>query len=397
MSSYTIIISICVILILSFFFNIIAKKTNIPSVLMLLVTGIVIKQVLIQYNLDPDLDQALEILGIIGLILIVLEAALDLKISKDKLGLILKATAIAVISLGVCATTFSLIFKLSIQNLDWINALMYATPLSILSSAIVIPSVSSLKEHKKELLIYESTISDILGIMLFYMVIGNADSQSGAEVVMDITLNLSLTFIVSIVSSVLLLLLFQNMRYFNTRFALFFSILILLYAIGKSLHLSSLIIILIFGLILSNHKFLAKGRLGKIFKKENIDHIFDDFKMMTEESAFLVRTMFFIFFGMSITLSSALSLQVISTSLIFIAIIYGSRYLILRYVIKENFTPELYIAPRGLISVLLFYSIPESFQVNEVESGILFFIIIITSTIMGVALVKDKIKKSHLK
>ncbi len=89
MNPYNFIIAAAGIVILSFLFNIIAKRTNIPSVLMLIVLGVIIQKTL----WDPDTSSAdsslmlvLEIIGNVGLIFIVLEAALDLKLKKDKLG-----------------------------------------------------------------------------------------------------------------------------------------------------------------------------------------------------------------------------------------------------------------------------------------------------------------------
>ena len=46
-------------------------------------------------------------------------------------------------------------------------AVIYATPLSIISSAVAIPSSAGLREQEKEFVVYESTFSDILGIMVF--------------------------------------------------------------------------------------------------------------------------------------------------------------------------------------------------------------------------------------
>ncbi len=86
LSSYGLIIAASVIIILSFFFGEIARETNIPSVLMLIVLGIGLK-----FGLDAiggagiDFFPFLEILGIVGLIMIVLEAALELKLKKEKI------------------------------------------------------------------------------------------------------------------------------------------------------------------------------------------------------------------------------------------------------------------------------------------------------------------------
>ena len=88
---YLLIIGASLIVILSYFFNLIGKKTNIPSVLLLIATGIVINQVFfVGTGTEIDFMPALEILGILGLIMIVLEAALDLELSREKLPLIFK-------------------------------------------------------------------------------------------------------------------------------------------------------------------------------------------------------------------------------------------------------------------------------------------------------------------
>ncbi|NNM18993.1 MAG: sodium:proton exchanger, partial [Croceitalea sp.] len=171
-SSYNLIIEVSLIIIFSFLFNGLSKRTNIPAVLMLIVLG-----VLLQYGLkfadagEVDFFPILEILGIVGLIMIVLEAALELELKKEKLMPILKSMAVAIIGLVLSAWIAALILYQFIPTMTMQSAWLYATPLSILSSAIIIPSVSGLKDHKKEFHIYESTFSDILGIMLFYFLI----------------------------------------------------------------------------------------------------------------------------------------------------------------------------------------------------------------------------------
>ena len=48
-----------------------------------------------------------------------------------------------------------------------------------------------------------------------------------------------------------------------------------------------------------------------------------------------------------------------------------------------------YLAPRGLITILLFFAIPKEFQNENFNSGILLYTIIVSCIIMAVALVKD--------
>ena len=86
LSSYNPIIGASIIVILSFWFNGVSKKTNIPSVLMLIVLGIILQYVMGYFIPNmPNFDGALEILGIVGLIMIVLEAALELELKKEKI------------------------------------------------------------------------------------------------------------------------------------------------------------------------------------------------------------------------------------------------------------------------------------------------------------------------
>ena len=58
----------------------------------------------------------------------------------------------------------------------------------------------------------------------------------------------------------------------------------------------------------------------------------------------------------------------------------------LKVILKENVFPEIMIAPRGLITILLYYSIPKEYQIEYFEEGVLFFIIIVTSIVMMIGL-----------
>ena len=129
-SSYNVIIAVSAIIILSFLFNGISKKTNIPAVLMLIVLGVVV-QYFIKYTSGslPDFFPILEVLGIVGLIMIVLEAALELKLRKADLFPILKSLLIALISLLVSTWAAAYILHEFIADMSWQTAWLYATPL----------------------------------------------------------------------------------------------------------------------------------------------------------------------------------------------------------------------------------------------------------------------------
>ncbi|MBW8048935.1 MAG: sodium:proton exchanger [Cytophagales bacterium] len=391
-NSYIFIIAVSVIIILSYFFNIFSKKTNVPSVLLLILMGVLIKLGMFFFDIKGiNLFPVLEVLGIVGLIMIVLEAALDLELKKEKWTIIWKSFSVALLAL--VATSFACAFVISyFIEMPRTVALIYAIPLSIMSSAIIIPSVENLMPGKKEFMIYESTFADILGIMFFYFLIGNAGESSAKVVVLDIIGNVSLTIIISIVISYALVLVFQNV---STQIKLFLliAVLLLLYSIGKLFHLSSLLIILVFGLVLHNHTLFFRGFLKKWLKTERVENILDNFRLITAESAFVVRTFFFVIFGITLSLSSLISFKVFLISALVVGIIYLIRFGGLKLFLRKDIKPQLYIAPRGLVTILLFFAIPEEFRVEGFDSGILLFTILATSIIMTFSLISHKKKE----
>lgn len=388
---YYIVIGLSVIIIFSHFFNVISNRTNIPSVILLLGLGIVIRTALNFFGYGSSLDfiyrfEILPVIGTMGLILIVLEAALDLELTKEKWPVIWKSFVVALFSLATTATIVAFILKYFLF-VDTFQAFLYAMPLSIMSSAIVIPSVTNLMEERKEFMIYESTFSDILGIMAFYFFLGNSDGGSAGAVITDVSLNIILTVLLSILISMVLVWVFHKMTS-HVKLFLVIAILMLLYAIGKLFHFSSLVLILTFGLMLNNPELFFIGKLRPLIKTENLKPLLRDFHIITLESAFVLRTFFFVIFGLTVALSGLFSIKVILVSVSVILVTYLLRYILLRMFKNDSVDPLLYITPRGLITVLLFFSIPAEYQSEDFDSGILLFTIIATSLIMTSALIK---------
>jgi NhaP-type Na+/H+ or K+/H+ antiporter len=395
-TSYNLIIEASVIIILSFIFGEVSRKTNIPSVLLLIALGIASKFALDAMGLGSiNFFPILEVLGIVGLIMIVLEAALELELKREKLVPIFKALVVALIGLLASAWVASMILKWSIPDMTTLQAWLYATPLSILSSAIIIPSVTGLRVHKKEFHIYESTFSDILGIMLFYFIAGQVEPVDGhSSGIGGFFISIGLTLAVALIASYAIVFIFQNIKT-HIKLFLLISILLLLYALGKKMHLSSLIIILIFGLVIANMKIFFQGKLAEWLKLEKASQIYQGLHVVTGETSFVVRTFFFVIFGLTISLASLVNGQVVLISLLIVLSIFIIRYILCRIFIGTDMLPQLFIAPRGLITVLLFYAIPAEALMPGFEAGILLFIIIATSLIMTFAMIADKSRTSQ--
>jgi hypothetical protein len=396
MSPYLIIIACSCVIILSFFFNIISKRTNIPSVLMLISLGIVIKLLMNMTSMrDKDLgiDSLLQILGNVGLVMIVLEAALDLKLERKKAGLLLQSFAVAAVSLVGSILGIAALFYYIFPGTDYYTACLYAVPLSIMSSAIIIPSVGGLQGAKREFMVYDSTFSDILGIMVFYFMLGEEGSEMGTTVG-GILSNLGITIVMSILVAYGLVCIFQHLK-MQVKLFLIIGVLMLMFAVGKYFHLSSLLTILAFGIVLNNTNIFFGGRLKKYFDAESVKPILHDFHNLTLESAFLIRTFFFVLFGISITLTSLYDWRVAVNGFAIVGILYAIRFVVLRFVAKNHVFPELWIAPRGLITVLLFFVIlkDERLNIPGFDAGLLLYPIIITSIIMTIGLITHRGEK----
>ncbi len=388
-SSNSLVIVGSLIVIVSYLFNLLARRFSVPSVLLLIGLGMALHGIVLLTGIhSPDLTPILEILGIIGLIMIVLEASLDLELTGEKRKLISRAFFAALVNLVVCALLIAGIMMLYIHA-DLTTGLLYAVPLSIMSSAIIIPSVENLDREKREFMIYESTFSDILGIMLFYFLISSMKAEGFGQMSLSILLNLTLTVIVSLVTSYFLIFLFQKIKT-ELKLFLLISVLILLYALSKAFHLSSLLIILVFGLILSNRHIFFPGKTRKYLDEKHLSAIFSNFKMITLESSFVVRTFFFVIFGFTIALASLANFRVWLVSIAILAILFGTRYAYFRLFIRNNFQPEVWMAPRGLITILLFYSIPETLAVEAFNTGVLLLVILATSLMMAFSLIRYK-------
>ncbi|RLD59905.1 MAG: hypothetical protein DRJ05_05695 [Bacteroidetes bacterium] len=384
---YILIIGISLLVILSYLYSAIAAKTKIPSVLLLLFTGMGFTAIYSSMGYElPDTKPGLQFLGIIGVILIVLEGSLELNIRRDKLGLIFKSFFSALIILLVSAFSIAGGIHLIYSELTFHICLVNAIPLAVISSAIAIPSVNQMEEEKKEFIVYESIFSDILGILFFNIVVSNETFQKesifwlGADFLIIISVSIIFTG---------LILLFINKTTMNIKFFLMLAVLILLYAFGKLAHLSSLLLILFFGLFLNNIQLVKSKKLHAFINIGKLRLGIDSFRVITNESAFLIRTFFFFIFGCSVSFALLYDFKIAITGSFIVAILYGIRYLYLRFLAKRNLYPELFIAPRGLITILLFYAIPEKYSIGLISEGVLFFVILVTSLIMMFGLMKS--------
>jgi potassium/hydrogen antiporter len=392
-STPSILIALALVVILSYLFNLLSRATRIPSVLMLLSTGLALRALSegpLQGRI-PDMQPALEVLGSIGLIMIVLEAALDLELVRENRKMIIGGLNLTLAEIGISVAFVAAILHFGLSA-DWSRSVVYAIPLAILSSAIIIPSVEHLRKRSvKEFMIYQSTISDILGIMLFYFVIEGLQHPTGGW--QPWLQSFLWSFVGSVVVSALfayaLVLLLQKIRT-SLKMFLLIAVLILLYAVGKILNLSSLLIILIFGLMLRNPQIFIRGFLLRWINMDVVRSLLLDFQLITRETAFIVRTFFFVVFGFSIALGSLTKGSTVFISgLVVVGLLYW-RGQAVKALMPNSDRIIRYMAPRGLITILLFYSIPPELSIAGFDRGLLLYVILASNVYMAWGMVRHR-------
>ncbi|TDB61762.1 cation:proton antiporter [Arundinibacter roseus] len=384
--SILIIILSCSVL-LSYGFDLISSRTKLPSVILLMATGIIIRQVTSILNITiPYVEIILPTLGTLGLILIVLEGGLDLELSGGKYKLIARTFVSAFLGLMLSMLVIASILYLLLGE-KFYNAMVTATPFAIISSAVAIPSVRGLDEKRRDYMVYESSLSDILGLMLFNILV--IPSGSGWESAGQFFKSTILIVIISVICCFVLLYLISRINH-HVKYLPIISALFIVYAVGKIYHLSSLLAILVFGLFLNNTELFVRGKLNDFFKNDLFEKELEQFKKLTAESAFVIRTFFFLIFGYSTNISELADLDAWIVSCLILMAIIGTRYVSLKTSFKGSLNPLLYIAPRGLITVLLFLSIPPEYMVKGFRQGILMITVILTALTMMVAVMSYK-------
>ena len=386
------IIGICVILLISYLFDISTKFTKIPSVILLLATGWLLNQVGGLFEIIvPNLNVILPILGTIGLILIVLEGSLELELNRSTLGVVKKSVIIALVPLIVIAVGFSVFLHYE-WGISFKEGLINIIPFCVISSSIAIPSAINLTKDKRQFITYESSLSDIIGVIFFnFATFGTAITLSGA---FHFGGQFLLMLLISVVASLVLAFLLAKIDH-HIKYGPIIILNILIYQVSKIYHLPALIFILFFGLVLGNVDELRNVKLLKNFRFTKLTREVKHFKDVVIEATFIVRTLFFIVFGYVLKTEDIINQNSLVWSLSIVVAIYVLRAIFLKLG-KMEMQPLFYIAPRGLITVLLFLSITPKQRFPYLNESVVIQVILITTFIMMIGLLFEKNGKPEM-
>jgi Kef-type K+ transport system membrane component KefB len=382
----TIIITLCVLVLIAYVFDLTSAKTKIPSVILLLLLGWLLRQITNSLSVDiPNLSEALPVLGTVGLILIVLEGSLELEFNRSKSSLIGKSFLLALVPVVVLAFGLSWAFQQA-GYAGWRITMVNAVPLCVISSAIAIPTVRSLSQRNREFIVYESSLSDIIGVLLFNFISLNA--TFGLQIFGAFFLELLIIVVFSFAATLGLAWLLNRIDH-HVKFVPIILLTVLIYAISKVYHLPGLLFILIFGLFLGNLNELKSFRWIQKLKPDDLDKEVHKLKDLTIEAAFLIRALFFLVFGYLIETQELLNADTFLWAGGITLGIFAVRALQL-LLMRLPLSPLLFIAPRGLITILLFLSIEPELALPVVNRPLVIQVIVLTALVMMMGMIFHK-------
>jgi cell volume regulation protein A len=382
----TIIISICGLLLAGYVFDLTSSKTKIPAVILLLLLGAGTRQVSdVLHIAVPNLGFLLPVLGTVGLILIVLEGSLELELDQSKIPLIKKSFTGALLSLLALAAALAFTFQY-FTGAPFQQCLANAIPFCVISSSVAIPTARHLIQRDREFVTYESSLSDILGVLLFNFVALNTSFSvlSFAE----FGLQVLIIALVSFISTLGLAFLLNKIDH-HIKYVPIVLLLILIYTVSKEYHLPSLLFILLFGLFLGNLERLKTFRWIQTLNPEKLDAEAQKFKELVVEATFLIRSLFFILFGYLIQVSELQNAETVVLAVGIVVAIFLFRAVQLK-LSGLPLNPLLFLAPRGLITILLFLAVAPGQAIPLVNNSLLIQVVVGSALLMMVGMMFNK-------
>jgi hypothetical protein len=370
------------LLLFAYLLDIVGRRYRLPSVVLLIVTGLIGRQVLDRMELHLRwVDPIVPIIGTLGLILIVLEGSLDLAVTRERMRLIVVSTTAAVGGFVLTLVPFALLFHFALGLAAPVAALA-AIPFAVISSAVAIPSAAGLPDHPREFIVYESALSDIVGVLVFYAWF-SADDSVG-EFAVNLIGGGTGTLIAAAVAALGLFYLINRLDG-HVRFLPLIAGLVCLYAIGKASHLSPLVLVLVVGLLFNNPHLLEWNARLKAMHTADYDRTLKEFKGLVAELTFATKSLFFLLLGYWTDVNAMADWRAWALAAVIVATIYATRFALLKALRQQAADRLVWIAPRGLITVLLFLTAAEAGALASFPFGTVMLVVLVTATLTTLA------------
>ncbi len=382
MDTPVVMIGISAAVLLSYWFNHLGRVLRFPTVVFLLLTGLLLRAGTDAYGISIQPPSALlSVLGTLGLILIVLEGALDLDLVAGRRSFLQRTFASAVIGVAGCTVLLAVLLR-ALFGIEWPAAVLVAIPFGVISSAAAIPGAEVLPKDEREFVIYESSWSDIVGVMLFNAA---AAAAAGGGFTLNLFGGAAAVLLIGGLLGLGMIWLVGNLEG-NVKFLPLIFGLVGVYAAAQVMEMSPLLIVLVLGLMLNNPHLLRRVRGLARLQSTHYPAELLRLKHLTAEATFLVRTFFFLLLGYSTDLATLADLRAWGVALLIVAGVFGLRWPLLWLLNGRRPQPLLWAAPRGLITVVLFYALPADVLPAAMPHGELILVVLLSCVVMALGL-----------
>lgn len=389
-----------ILVFLAHLFTSIFRHTRIPDVILLIIIGICVGPVL--GLASPSLFGSVgPVFTTITLIIILFESGIALRLSmlKSALG---GAMVLAPVSFFL---TMAVVAGLAVwlADLALLPAFILGAIVGSTSEAVVIPLVRQLriKEETRTLLSVESSVNDVLSIVITVALV--QAYVAGKFEIASVSGKLIASFLVALVFGIIGALawsiLLNRIRAIKNAMFTTPAFVFVVYGIVETLGFSGAIAALAFGVTIGNIETIRIPIFKTLSVKEPVG-LNETEKIFFSEVAFLLKTFFFIYLGLSLEL---ISNWLIIVGLILTGVAFALRLPAVKLSIRKRLPPRdmavmAVMVPKGLAAVVL-ASLP--FQqgviggeiIKNITYGIVLFSIVLTSFL---AFLLEKTPLPHL-
>lgn len=375
-----------ILIFMAHLFTGIFSRTKIPDVLFLIIIGIGIGPVLGLAS-PSQFGIVGPIFTTITLIIILFESGLTLKL-KTLRSVLSGALTLAPLSFVLTMTTVAGL-ALLLTDLEVLPAFILGAIVGSTSEAVVIPLIRQLRiqEETRTLLAVESSVNDVLSIVITVALV--QAYSLGEFRIAAISGNLIAAFLVAIVFGVMGALIWSTLlsRIHAIKNAMFTTpaFVFVLFGIVEILGFSGAIAALTFGITLGNIESIRFPIFSIPLASEPVG-LTEYEKAFFSEVAFLLKTFFFVYLGISLELISSwlILVGIILTVVVFILRILSVRISLKKVMPLLDKSIAAIMIPRGLAAVVL-ATIPLQQAVvggeliQNITYGVVLFSIVATS------------------
>jgi hypothetical protein len=307
-----------------------------------------------------------------------MDAALEINLDRGNARELMIGVLSAVVLLVVFVTILTIVIvKFWDQPVK--PALLNAIPLGIISSAVAISSSVLLSRDQREFITFESAVSDIFGILVFDFILLNEGTIVNG--LLSFGLKGLLTIVIAAALTAILAIMLHKIQY-HVSYIIILTTVVMIYILAKLAHLPGLFLVVVFGLALSNNRFAENTFINRFVNFDKFREDINSFKKILAELTFLVRSFFFIMFGFYASLAGFLNTNNLLFAAAITAGIFILRWIFFKFLIGKNAGKLVWFAPRGLITILLFLSIPEALRIDLINEEVVTLVILMSIFVM---------------